>query len=295
MRTSMIGTATFPVKNYLEKASFRPQYYYECPTFDLLNMSADGKTGKENKNRKFVTVRIVLKEILEEADIITVISKVVKVIKSLDIPINNWKKQLLIGHPVEIIDMIIHEDYIDYETNIYKCHATWTLYNEDTKWHRGELIPDECCGFYSYQFNTMYKYLKETRIKDIFTDEELVRFWKTQIDIVIKKTSEFDSIYHSYKNGDISVEEFCQQAKKIYFYLDKIYNQCDDACFPMPFSEYKEFDEKSMETIANARSLVFICLNHRKFDSEEHLKNCVEIELVNYYCSLKKWNDIQPL
>ena len=117
--------------------------------------------------------------------------------------------------------MIIHEDYIDYETNIYKCHATWTLYNEDTKWHRGELIQDEYCGFYSYQFNTMYKYLKETRIKDIFTDEELVRFWKKQIYILIKKTSEFDS--------------------------------------------------------------------------EEHLKNCVEIELVNYYCSLKKWNDIQPL
>lgn len=61
--------------------------------------------------------------------------------------------------------MTIHADYIDYEADIYKCHARWTLYDEDTKWHHGELLQDECGGFYSYQFNAEYKYLKETRIK----------------------------------------------------------------------------------------------------------------------------------
>lgn len=294
MRTSMIGTSTFPAKNYLEKTFTKPQYYYQCSSFDLLNMSADGKTGKGNEIRKFVKVRVVLKDMLENEDIIAVISQVVKVIQALDVPINSWKKQLLLGHPVEIINMTIHADYIDYEADIYKCHARWTLYDEDTKWHRGEMLQDECGGFYSYQFNTMYKYLKETRIKNTFTDEELVQFWKKQVDIVIKRTSEFDSIYHSYKNGDILVKELCRQALQIYSYLNEIYDQCDNACFPTPFSEYKEFSERSMKLINDARSLVFICLDYARYNGEEHLKNCVELELVNYYSSLKKWNDIQP-
>lgn len=50
-------------------------------------------------------------------------------------------------------------------------------------------------------FNPHYEYLKNLRLEHTFTDDELVSFWKKQIDVVIRKTSEFDKIYHTYKVG----------------------------------------------------------------------------------------------
>ena len=92
-----------------------------------------------------------------------------------------------------------------------------------------------------------------------------------------------------------SVLSLCEQAKKLYSELGKVYNECDDGCFPTPFSEYQEFNDKSLNLIGNARSLVFVCAFHKEEDTEQHLKDCLELELAKYYRSLKEWNDILPV
>ena len=47
--------------------------------------------------------------------------------------------------------------------------------------------------------------------------------------------------------------------------------------------------------IGDARSLVFVCAFHKEEDTEQHLKDCLELELAKYYRSLKEWNDILPI
>ena len=59
-----------------------------------------------------------------------VISGVVELIAKITLPISNRQQLLVSHHPVEIINITIHNDYIDYEANIYKCHAVWTLYDD---------------------------------------------------------------------------------------------------------------------------------------------------------------------
>lgn len=294
MRTSMIGTVVFQARNYIEKKNLRMKYLYRGTEFDLLDMTADSKIGNENKYRKFVTVRVVMKNILEIQNVEAVINSIVMKIEELDIPINSWKRKMVKGHPIEIINMTIHNDYIDYEANLHCCHITWTLH-EDRKWHRGKPNKSSYKGEYSYQFNSSYEYLKKMRIEYTFTDDELISFWKKQTDVVIRKTSQFDRIYHAYRAGDISVLSLCEQAKKLYSELGKVYNECDDGCFPTPFSEYQEFNDKSLNLIGNARSLVFVCAFHKEEDTEQHLKDCLELELAKYYRSLKEWNDILPI
>ena len=56
-----------------------------------------------------------------------------------------------------------------------------------------------------------------------------------------------------------------------------------------------QFSDRSMKLVIDARSLVFICLDYKRYNGEEHLKNCVELDLTNFYRSLKQWNDIQVL
>lgn len=146
-------------------------------------------------------------------------------------------------------------------------------------------------GYCSWLFNLQYSYLKKLRLENTFTDDELISFWKKQIDIVIKKTSDFDRTYHAYKAGDMQIDALCSYAKKIYIELGKIYDECDNSCFPMPFSEYKEFCDRSLKLVTDARSLIFICALYKASDTEKHLQDCIELELINYYQALKKWSD----
>lgn len=134
------------------------------------------------------------------------------------------------------------------------------------------------------------------RLQYIFTDDELISFWKNQIAIVIRKTSQFDREYHSYKIGDMDINQFCKHSNEIYSELQAVYNQCDDACFPMPYSKYEKFHDKSYELVTNARSLVFISASYKKENSnEKNLKDCIELELKNYYKTLKEWEDIMQI
>lgn len=73
----------------------------------------------------------------------------------------------------------------------------------------------------------------------------------------------------------------------------QIYNKCDDACFPIPYSKYEDFHDKSYTLVADARSIVFISAVYKKeTKNEKHLKDSIELELKNYYKTLKEWKDI---
>ena len=291
MRTSTIGTVTFPARFCKEKKKERVKGYLKTEKFDALDIDFDLKKGVGNQDRKFINVRLVMKSHLEERNIKEIISDVVNQIGKISLSVSTKRQALIYHHPVEIINIVIYNDYIDYEANIYMCHAIWTLH-DDFKWHKKNKIKCIQNGYCSWDFNSQYDFLKKMRLEHTFTDNELILFWKKQIDIVIKKTSEFDKAYHAYKADDMTVDVLCGYAKKVYAELAKIYNECDDSCFPIPFSEYKEFCDKSLNLIADARSLIFVCAFHKKSDTEKHLKDCLELELVNYYQSLKKWNDI---
>lgn len=291
MRTSMIGTLTFPTRFCKVPKQTRKKYFLKASEFDLLDINSDLKKGIGNQDRKYIGVRVVMKVPLKEDDIKMVISGVVELVAKIKLPISNRQQLLVSHHPVEIINITIHNDYIDYEANIYKCHAVWTLY-DDFRWHRKNASKCNKKGYCSWMFNPQYEYLKNLRLEHTFTDDELISFWKKQIDVVIKKTSEFDKIYHTYKVGDNHINALCDYAKKVYRELSKIYNECDDSCFPIPFSEYKEFHDNSLRLVTDARSLICLCALYKETDTEKHLQDCVELELVNYYQALKKWNDI---
>lgn len=58
----------------------------------------------------------------------------------------------------------------------------------------------------------------------------------------------------------------------------------------------KKFHDKSYELVTNARSLVFISASYKKENSnEKNLKDCIELELKNYYKTLKEWEDIMQI
>ena len=61
----------------------------------------------------------------------------------------------------------------------------------------------------------------------------------------------------------------------------------------MPYSKYEKFHAKSYELVTNARSLVFIsALDKKENNNEKNLKDRIELELKNYYKTLKEWEDI---
>lgn len=74
-------------------------------------------------------------------------------------------------------------------------------------------------GYCSWLFNSQY--LKKLRLENTFTDDELISFWKKQIDIVIKKTSDFDRTYHAYKAGDMQIDALCSYVKKFILNWEK--------------------------------------------------------------------------
>lgn len=201
---------------------------------------------------------------------------------------------LLKNHPIEIVYILFYGDDIDYIANIYKYLAIWTLH-DDNKWHKKNVLRTKE-GYYSWSYNSAYQHLKKMRLEYTFTDGELISFWKEQIATVVRKTSQFDREYHSYKVGDMNIDKFCDCSKQIYKELQTIYNKCDNACFPIPYSQYEKFHDKSSELVADARSLVFISTVYKKENSnEKNLKNCIELELKNYYKALKEWKDIMQI
>lgn len=290
MRTSMIGTATFSVR-CCKAPKVIKKYSYECSDFDLLNLELDSKLGNENTKRKFVSACVVLKGQMEEENIELYIKKIIDTMGKLDIPIVSKRQMMVKNNPIEIVNITIFNDYIDYEANIFKYHIKWTLH-ADKQWIHKDSFKRMSEGYYSCQSNLMYEYLKKTRIENIFTDNELISFWKRQIDIVIKKTSEFDRIYHAFKGGDMSIQDLCSKAKKVYINLGQIYNECDNSCFPMPFSEYKNFHDKSLQLVTDARYLVYICAFPEKDCTKARIKTLVELELINFYKSFREWSEM---
>lgn len=294
MRTSMIGTLTLPARILKEKRK-KQKYFIETREADILDIENDCKTGKNKQYRKYYSIKVVMKKNITEETIVEEISKVVKTLKGANLPLSSKNQILLKNHPIEIVYILFYSDYIDYKANIYKYLAVWTLY-DDYNWHKKNVIKINKEGYYSWDYNSLYQYLKKMRLQYIFTDDELISFWKNQIAIVIRKTSQFDREYHSYKIGDMDINQFCKHSNEIYSELQAVYNQCDDACFPMPYSKYEKFHDKSYELVTNARSLVFISASYKKENSnEKNLKDCIELELKNYYKTLKEWEDIMQI
>lgn len=132
MRTSTIGTVTFPAKFCKEKKKDRVKGYLKTEKFDAVDIDFDLKKGVGNQDRKFINVRLVMKSYLEERNIKEIISDVVNQIGKISLSVSTKRQALIYHHPVEIISIVIH---IDYEANIYRCHAIWTLH-DDFKWHK---------------------------------------------------------------------------------------------------------------------------------------------------------------
>lgn len=287
MRTSMIGTLTLPTRIHMETRK-KEKYFIQTSELDILDIEADCKIGNNRQYRKYYSTKVVMKKNVKKESIVEEISKVVNLLRGANLPLASKRQITVQKHPVEIVSILFYGDYIDYTADIYKYLAVWTLH-EDSEWHKENLIKIDEEGYYSWSCNLSYKSLKQMRLEDTFTDDELISFWKNQIEIVIKKTSQFDREYHAYKAGDMNIEKFCNYSKQIYDELQKVYSECDDACFPIPYSQYEEFHNKSFELLTNARSLVYICAFYKK---KSDLNACVELELKNYYSSLKKWHDI---
>lgn len=291
MRTSMIGTLTLPTRIHREKKKAQ-RYSIETSEFNILDIENDYKVGENKQYRKYYSMKVVMKENITEETIQGEISKVVKLLKKADLPLAPQKQVILQNHPIEIVYILFYGDDIDYMASIYKYLAVWTLY-DDYKWHKKNVIKVRKEGYYSWNYNSSYEYLKKMRLEYTFTDEELISFWKTQISIVVRKTSQFDKEYHSYKIGDMNIDKFCNYSKQVYKELQEVYDKCDDVCFPIPHSQYEKFHDKSFELVSNARSLVFISAIYKSENTtEKHLKDCIEIELKNYYKTLKEWQDI---
>lgn len=291
MRTSMIGTLTLPTRIHKEKRK-KQKCFIKTQEVDILDIENNCKIGKNKQHRKYYGIKVVMKKYITEETIVEEISKVVKILKGANLPLSSKNQVLLKNHPIEIVYILFYGDDIDYKANIYQYLAVWTLY-DDYNWHKENVIRINKKGYYSWAYNSSYQYLKKMRLKYIFTDDELVSFWKEQIVIVIRKTSQFDKEYHSYKIGDIDINQFCKCSKEIYGDLQVVYNKCDNACFPMPYSKYEKFHAKSYELVTNARSLVFIsALDKKENNNEKNLKDRIELELKNYYKTLKEWEDI---
>ena len=294
MRTSMIGTLTLPTRIHKEKRK-KQKYFIETSELDILDIEDDCKVGKNRQYRKYYGVKVVMKKNITEETIVEEILKVVKLLKENNLPLASNKQVIFQNHPIEIVYILFYGDDIDYIANIYKYLAVWTLY-DDYNWHKENVMKSDKEGYYSWSYNSSYEYLKKMRIEYTFTDDELITFWKDQISIVVRKTGQFDTRYHSYKAGDMNIDEFCNCSKQIYNDLQEIYNKCDNACFPIPYSKYENFHDKSYMLVANARSTVFICAIYKKENkNEKHLKDCIELELKNYYKSLKEWEDISQI
>lgn len=286
IRTKMLGTVAFQARHYVPRKTV-PVYNIEYPEYDLVKMKADVKEGKNKANRKFVTLCVLLKQSYNFNDLM---EDLLNRISKLDIPINSWKKNLVMGHPIEILNITIYNDQIDYESNTFIYHVVWTKYL-DTNWHHKRLIFQASYGYYSVQKNQYYDYSRNLRMKNVFTDEELIAFWKVHVGQLAEIIGQFDTYYHSYKNGDKTVNELVAFAKQAYQKLARLCDECDNACFPMPMSEYKFLHDKGIETITNARSIIQICALHTEKDSVKHLTDVLDLEWGKYNVSFKKWSD----
>ncbi|MDD4370158.1 MAG: caspase family protein [Anaerostipes sp.] len=288
MRTSMIGTAVFEAKNYKVNRKFNRSYSFHSDSISLLDIKPEVKSNKEN-SRKFIGLKVITHKDWLDNDIEEIIISVIKILEKSNIEVAGWKEALVKNHPIEIGYMIIYRDEIDYDATNSYCQATWTLHR-DQNWHHNTIIESTYKGFYSYKKNTLYDYYKADRIKNTYSDDELIMFWKEHVMKVNIKTGEFDKAYHAYKAEDISLMELREQANIIYNELREEYEECDNARFPIPFSEYKEFDKISSEVVSLARGLVFISGFFKTEETEENVKSRIELELSKYYHKFEAWS-----
>lgn len=289
MRTSMIGTIAFPTRLQVEKKR-QTKYSLETEDYDLLDIEFDCKQGENKVYRKYYSTKVVLKRTYTKESIEDVLEKILEHISMLIIPVTSNRQRLVENHPVEIVYVVWYNDYIDYESCINAGVAVWTMYN-DSHWHKKNKTESVRDGYFTWEYNSSYDILRKMRLEDIFADDELVSFWKKQIEVVVRKTSNFVRQYQTYKAGDMTIEEFCRYAKVVYKELQDVYEACDNASFPKTNSKYKRFDSISREVIADARSLIFIAaLYQREKGKEENLVGRIELEAKNYYRKLDEWN-----
>lgn len=287
VRTSLIGTVAFPTRKYKEKIKIDEQIV-ETKEFDLLNIKGSVKRGDDGEKRKFVKATVVLKIEMEQETIESIIEKTVMCIQENreNIISKRWTEQ---KNLVEIMHLLIYKKDLDRELNIYSYIGKWTLNENDDNWHEKNKIKCKHKGYISWKYNESYDCLKEMKTKNVFSDKELLSFWKTRIKIISEETAEFDKKYREYISKDISCDDLKKCAITVISELNKIIEECDDSNFPMPFSKCKRLHELGLQVVTDARSIpqIFLLCEEKK----EEFKELIDLEWGQYYKRFNEWGE----
>lgn len=288
MRTSLIGTVAFPTRRYKENPKENKQRL-QTQEFDVLDIIGSIKVGNNGGRRKFVRASIVLKFEMEQQDIEKIIEKIVIYLQKNREKISARKWKEIREESIEIMYLLIYKGSLDKELDIYSYVGRWTLNKEDNNWHEKDKVRCTDRGYVSWKYNENYNYIKENKIKNVFVDKELLIFWKKRIRIISEEIAEFDQKYREYISEDIICNDLRECAISACVKLIKIVEECDNSCFPMPFSKCKRFHELGLKVATNARSIpqVFLLCEEGQLEFRER----IDLKWSQYYESLAEWGE----
>ena len=287
MRTSLIGTVAFPIRNYTEKIKPK-ELVLKTKKFDIINIKGSIKDGYLAKKRKFVKIGVVLKYDIEPEEIGDIIERVVNHLQENRKKIIEKRWKNITENPIEIVHMIIYRGYLDKEFDIYSYLGKWTLNVNDDNWHEKNKIKCTRNGYMSWQINENYDILKENKTGNIMPDEELIVFWNERIKTISESIARFDKKYHEYISEDISCNDLKKCAISTIKKIQNIYDECFDLGFASPFSRYKQLHKIGLEVAVDAMDIPQIFLSC--IEEKQEFKGKMEIEWKEYYKRLDEWN-----
>lgn len=290
LRSNMLGTIALPLRNPKKKKKRDIFPRISTDLYDIENIEFDMKAPRDVEQKVYLA-KIILKVPISEENILYILKNIINKIRTIQLPPTNWRQQRVFSHQVEVIFLWVANDLVDYNAGLWPCRAIWAC-SEKEYWlnHLGR--KSICIDDISFIKNDNYIMLKNDRLNNTLTDEEINDFWNFYLLKVIEETGKLINKYNEYKAGDVELAELMDFSISIIRRLNPIYEKIDNVPFTLPNSKLEKYDKKCEELASTARGLPLIFTS--KDRSENNIIECFELDLNRYYRIFREWDDARP-
>ena len=148
-------------------------------------------------------------------------------------------------------------------------------------------------GNIAYRKNENYEKERENREKYILPDNMIIDFWTQNLKKLIVETEHVIYMYSNfYVNKEMSYDDLRKEANITYCKLNDTYKEVEDAWWPLPNSDLKDYALCSNNLAVDIQELLFL-FNSSK--DEEWVIDNFKLKLENYYRSVEKWKNMTKI
>lgn len=290
LRSNIIGNIIFPKRKYKEVVKKELGIDIKNDKFDIINLEFYRKKH-DDIEVKYYQAKIMMKMPINDDNIEEILNKIFLKIRNVKLKAESWQQKRVEDNPVEVINVFIGNDKIDIEDKFWEYRAVWAL--KDKEYWLNTLGTNSIkSSEYSYIRNKQYNDLKNNRLENTYTDDEMLDFWDEKIKILVKNIEEIIRCYEEYQRSEKRLSDIIELAKRKNIELINDFNQIHNLKFTIPGSIIRDLDKASMKLADTIEGIIFYCYNI-DIDKEINFNYCFNIELSNYYREFREWCEIK--